>query len=245
MSQLHIRAEQSDVAPLVLLPGDPDRATFIAENFFENPVCYNSYRQLLGYTGTYKGKRVSVQTTGMGCPSAAIVIEELIRLGAKQLIRVGTSGIINKNIKPTELIVATSSVPKDGTTKQYLKGASYAPTASFEITKALAEAAEKYSEQQNTGQQQKSRHHVGLIQTEDAFYATSPDDVEPMAKQGVLAVEMEAAILFLLGKLRNVDTGCMLVASNYIGDAQFVDPEDLQKAVSNMIEITLEASLNL
>lgn len=239
MSQLHIRAEQSDIAPFVLLPGDPDRATFIAETFFEDPVCYNSYRQLLGYTGTYKGKRVSVQTTGMGCPSAAIVVEELIRLGAKQLVRVGTSGIISKDIKPTELIVATSSVPNDGTTQQYLKGQAYAPTATFEITKALADAAERYSQKQN------SKHHVGLIQTEDAFYATSPDDVAALAQKGVLAIEMEAAILFLLGKLRNVDTGCMLVASNYIGDAQFVDPADLQRAVSNMIEITLEAALKL
>lgn len=239
MSQLHIRAKQGEVAPLVLLPGDPDRASFIAETFLENPVCYNSYRQLLGYTGTYKGKRVSVQTTGMGCPSAAIVVEELIRLGAKQLIRVGTSGIISQAIKPTELIVAMSSVAKDGTTKMYLKGESYAPTASFKVTKALAEAAEKHARAQG------SKHYVGLIQTEDAFYATLPEDVARLAEQGVLAVEMEASVLFLLGKLRNVETGCMLVASNYIGDAQFVSPEDLQRAVSNMIEITLEAGLEL
>lgn len=239
MSQLHIRAEKDDVAPLVLLPGDPDRATFIAETFFENPVCYNSYRQLLGYTGYYKGKRVSVQTTGMGCPSTAIVVEELVNLGAKQLIRVGTSGIISRAVKPTELIVAMSSVPKDGTTQMYLDGQAYAPTSSFEITKALADAAEKHSQEKN------SNYHVGLIQTEDAFYATLPEDVARLENQGVLAVEMEAAILFLLGKLRKVNTGCMLVASNYIGDAEFVHPDDLKKAVTNMIEITLEASLNL
>ncbi len=239
MSQLHIRAEKDDVAPLVLLPGDPDRATFIAENFFENPVCYNSYRQLLGYTGYYKGKRVSVQTTGMGCPSAAIVIEELIRLGAKQLIRVGTSGIISRDVKPTELIVAMSSVPKDGTTSMYLNGESYAPTSSFEITKALAKAAEAYTKNKD------ANYHVGLIQTEDAFYATTPEDVKRLEEQGILAVEMEAAVLFLLGKLRKVDTGCMLVASNYIGDAEFVSPEALKKAVKDMVQITLEAGLIL
>jgi len=238
MSQLHVQAKQGDVAPFVLLPGDPNRATFIAETFLENPVCYNSYRQLLGYTGSYKGQRVSVQTTGMGCPSAAIVVEELIRLGAKQLVRVGTSGIISKAVKPTELIVAMSSVPKDGTTRMYLGGESYAPTSSFNITKALAEAAEKHAQEHN------SKHHVGLIQTEDAFYATLPEDVAALAEQGVLAVEMEASILFLLGKLRNVETGCMLVASNYIGDAEFVSPDDLKRAVTNMIEITLEAGLN-
>ncbi len=239
MSQLHVQAEPGDVAPLVLLPGDPNRATFIAETFFENPVCYNSYRQLLGYTGTYKGKRVSVQTTGMGCPSTAIVVEELIRLGAKQLIRVGTSGIISRAIKPTELIVGMSSIPKDGTTRMYLDGDSYAPTASFSVTKALAEAAKKHVEEYN------SKYHVGLIQTEDAFYATLPEHVARLEEQGVLAVEMEASILFLLGKLRNVETGCMLVASNYIGDAEFVSPEDLKRAVSNMIQITLEAGLEL
>ncbi len=238
MSQLHIQAEPGDVAPFVLLPGDPDRATFIAETFFDAPKRYNDYRQLLGYTGTYKGMPVSVQTTGMGCPSLAIVVEELVRLGAKTLVRVGTSGIISQEVEPGDLIVATASVPQDGTTRMYLGGDPYAPAASFSVTRALAQAGE--------GKNLADRNlHVGLIQTEDAFYGTTPDDVERLAARGILGVEMEASALFLLGKLRKVETGCALVASNYIGDPQFVEPDVLKRSVSEMVEVALEAGLTL
>ncbi len=233
MSQLHVQAEKDDVAPFVLLPGDPDRATFIAETFFDKPKLYNDYRQLLGYTGTYKGMPVSVQTTGMGCPSLAIVVEELVRLGAKTLVRVGTSGIISREVEPGDLIVATASVPQDGTTRMYLGGDPYAPAASFGVTRALAEAGAG------------KNVHVGLIQTEDAFYATTPDDVERLEARGVLGVEMEASALFLLGKLRKVETGCALVASNYIGDPQFVEPDVLKRSVSEMVEVALGAGLAL
>ena len=233
MSQLHVQAELNDVAPFVLLPGDPDRATFIAETFFDKPERYNDYRQLLGYTGTYKGMPVSVQTTGMGCPSLAIVVEELVRLGAKTLVRVGTSGIISREVNPGDLVIATASVPQDGTTRMYLGGDPYAPAASFEVTQALVRA----SAGKNV--------HVGLIQTEDAFYATTPDDVERLETRGILGVEMEASALFLLGKLRKVQTGCALVASNYIGDPEFVEPDMLKKSVSEMVEMTLEAGLTL
>lgn len=235
MSQLHIRANPGQVAPYVLLPGDPGRATYIAETFFENPTRYNDYRQLLGYSGTYRGMPVSVQTTGMGCPSVAIVVEELVSLGAKTLVRVGTSGIIDAAISPGELIIASASIPKDGTTRMYLKGEPYAPVASFALTRALVDSAKE----------QGSAVHVGLIQTEDAFYATSPEDVPDLARLGVLAVEMEAATLFLLGKLRKVETGCALVASNHIGDPQFVAPEVLQRAVHTMTQTTLEALYTL
>ena len=233
MSQLHVQAEPNDVAPFVLLPGDPNRSTFIAETFFDNPKRYNDYRQLLGYTGTYKGMPVSVQTTGMGCPSLAIVVEELVRLGAKTLVRVGTSGIINRAVKPGDLIIATASVPQDGTTRMYLGGDAYAPAASFEVTRALVQAGAG------------KNIHVGLIQTEDAFYATTPGDVERLEERGILSVEMEASALFLLGKLRQVQTGCALVASNYIGDPEFVEPDVLQRSVSEMVEVALEAGLTL
>lgn len=235
MTQLHIHAEPSDVAPVVLLPGDPNRARFIAETFFDDPVLYNDHRGLLGFTGTYRGLPVSVQTTGMGCPSLAIVVEELVRLEAETLIRVGTAGIIASEVEPGDLVVATSSVPMDGTTRMYLGGEPYAPTADFAVTSALAEAAASAG----------YRAHVGLIQTEDAFYATSPEDVPRLSKRGVLAVEMEASALFLLGKLRDVRAGCSLVASNRIGDSSFVAPEVLRAAVARMVETTLEAAVRL
>lgn len=235
MSQLHVHANPGDIAPFVLLPGDPDRATFIAETFFENPRRYTEYRHLFGYTGTYKGMPVSVQTTGMGCPSLAIVVEEIIRLGARTLVRVGTSGIINKAIKPGDLVIAMAAVPLEGTTRMYLQGDPYAAVASFDVTQALVEAARK----------QEQGVHVGLIQTEDAFYATTPDDVARLEARGVLAVEMEASALFLLGKLRNVRTGCALAAANYIGDPAFVEPDILRRSVSAMVEATLDAGLKL
>lgn len=231
MAELHIHAERGEVAPFVLLPGDPNRARLIAETFFESPQLYTEYRGLLGYTGLYKGVPVSVQTTGMGCPSLAIVVEEILRLGAETLVRVGTAGIVAAAVNPGDLVIATASVPEDGTTRMYLGGDPYAPAASFAVTRALAEAAPEA--------------HVGLIQTEDAFYATRPEAVAALAERGVLAVEMEASALFLLGKLRRAQTGCVLVASNRIGDTAFIDPAFLRERVLEMARVALEAGLKL
>jgi purine-nucleoside phosphorylase len=235
MSQLHIHAESKDIAPLVLLPGDPNRATYIAETFLEHPKLYNDNRHLLGYTGTYQGVPVSVQTTGMGCPSLSIVVEEIIKLSAKKLIRIGTTGIFSRDIKPGELVIAMSANPLEGTTKMYLNNLPYAPTASFHVTRRLVEAAET----------QKLTHHVGLINTEDAFYATKPEHVEYYESIGALSVEMEAAALFLIGKLRKVETGCVLVASNYIGDPELVEADIMKRGIDNMARVALEAGVKL
>ncbi len=231
MPELHIYAERGEVAPFVLLPGDPNRARLIAETFFTAPRLYTDYRGLLGYTGSYGGAEVSVQTTGMGCPSLAIVVEELVRLGAKTLVRVGTAGIVANTVVPGDLIVAQASVPRDGTTRMYLGGDVCAPSASFAVTRALVDAA--------------PGAHVGLIQTEDAFYASRPEDVARLRERGVLAVEMEASALFLLGQLRGVQTGCALVASNRIGDTTFIDPAFLRERVLGMARAALEAGLEL
>ncbi len=235
VSQLHVHAQPGDVADVVLLPGDPNRARRIAEEFFEDPVLYTEHRQLLGFTGTYRGLRVSVQATGMGCPSLAIVVEELVNLGARTLVRVGTAGIVADAVAPGDLIVATSAVPNDGTTRQYLNGAAYAPTADADIVRALVDA----------GRALGTPPHVGLIQTEDAFYATSPDHVPDLRERGVLAIEMEASALFLLGALRGVRTGCSLVASNRIGDPEFVPPQVLADGVARMTRMTLDALVDL
>lgn len=235
MSQLHIRAQPGEVAPIVLLPGDPDRATLVAEHFFDSPSRYTEYRHMYGYTGTYKGVKVSVQATGMGCPSLAITAEELVRLGARTLIRIGTSGAVAQHVRPGHLVIANASIANEGTSRQYLKGQPYSAVADFEVTRALADAAAGSSFQT----------HVGLIQTDDAFYAVGPDDVPAMAERGVLAVEMEASALFLIGKLRKVRTGCMLVASNNIGDSSFVEKSVLDGAVLEMIRTTLDACVKL
>jgi purine-nucleoside phosphorylase len=235
MSQLHLHAGPDDVAEVVLLPGDPNRARRIAEEFLEAPDLYNDHRQLLGYTGHYRGLRVSVQATGMGCPSLAIVVEELVRLGARTLVRVGTAGIVGEGIEPGDLIVAHAAVANDGTTRQYLRGAAYAPAADFAVTRALADA----------GAARGTPPHVGRIQTEDAFYATTPGDVPAMRERGVLAVEMEASALFLIARLRGVRAGCALVASNHIGDPVFVAPQVLADGVARMTRMTLDAMVAL
>ncbi len=235
MSQLHVRAEPGSVAPVVLLPGDPDRATLIAETLLDSPRLYNDHRHLLGYTGSYRGVEVSVQSTGMGCPSMAIVAEEVIRLGGRRLVRIGTCGAIAPQVSPGDLVVATASVPNDGTTRQYLGDAPYAPAADFALAQALRAAAER------TGR----TTHAGLIQTDDAFYAVTPDHVGEMARRGVLGVEMEASALFTLGALRGVSTGCMLVVSNHIGDAALLPGERLREAVLDMVTATLEAVVEL
>lgn len=235
MSQLHIHAEPGEVAEVVLLPGDPNRARRIADEFLETPHLYTDHRGLLGFTGHYRGLRVSVQTTGMGCPSLAIVTEELIRLGARTLVRVGTSGIVAKAVQPGDLIVASASVANDGTTRQYLGGEAYAPAADFAVTHALVAA----------GLALGTPPHVGLIQTEDAFYATTPADMPRLQARGVLAIEMEASALFLIAKLRGVRAGTALVASNRIGDPQFVAPSLLADAIGRMTHMTLDAMVEL
>lgn len=223
------------MAEAVLLPGDPNRARLIAEQFFTAPELYNDHRQLLGFSGSYRGLRVSVQATGMGCPSLAIVAEEVVRLGGKRLVRVGTCGAVAPGVAPGDLVVASASVANDGTTRQYLQGAAYSPAADFALTSALAAAAERRAAASQR------RCHVGLIQTEDAFYATTPGHVPALAERGVLAIEMEASALFLLGALRGVRAGCVLVASNNIGDDSFLEPGLLQESVMAMVEATLDA----
>lgn len=235
VTQLHVRAERGAVADHVLLPGDPNRATRIAERFLSDTVRTTDYRQMFGYTGTYRGVRVSVQATGMGCPSAAIVIEELVRLGATTLIRVGTAGTVSEDVTPGDLVVAHASVPNDGTTRHYMRGQPFACAADPEVTRALVDA----------GRSAGTPPHVGLIQSDDGFYATGPDDLPALRARGVLAIEMEASVLFLLGTLRHVRTGCALVASNRIGDAAFVDQDVLDAGVDAMTRMTLDAVVAL
>jgi purine-nucleoside phosphorylase len=235
VTQLHVRAAEGAIAEYVLLPGDPNRARRIAERFFDDAVLTTDYRQMFGYTGTYRGLRVSVQATGMGCPSTAIVVEELVALGARTLVRVGTSGIVAEGVEPGDLLIATGSIPNDGTTRHYMQGQPFACVADHGVTRALVDAATE----------QEATVHTGLVQTDDGFYATGPDDLPRLRRAGVLAIEMEASALFLLGSLRGVRTGCALVASNRIGDDAFVAPEILDRGVDAMTRMTLDACLAL
>src|SRR5687768_8016352 len=166
MPQIHLRAESGDYAPVVLLPGDPGRATMIAGMFdggLENVRKVNEYRSLLGYTGTYNGVPVSVQTSGMGTPSFSIVMEELINLGVRRFIRTGTCGGLGRGLNTGDVIVATAAVPADGATRTYLHGDPFAPAADFELTRALIDTARARGIEPNPG----------VVQSVDVFY--NPD----------------------------------------------------------------------
>ncbi len=231
---IHIRAQPGDVAPVVLLPGDPGRAARVAEQL-DGARRYNEFRGLLGYTGTYRKTAVSVQTTGMGAPSAAIVVEELAQLGAKAVIRIGTCGGTRADIRPTDLIIATAACPLDGTTLQYLGGDAYAPAATFRIVQALVSAA----------QAEGARHHVGLIATEDALYAVTPGWAEAWAARGVLAQEMEASAILTVAALRGMEAGCVLTVSNSAGQHERLPDPELAPAIDRMIKVALEAAVTL
>jgi DeoD family purine-nucleoside phosphorylase len=233
---IHLRAEPGDYAPAVLLPGDPLRARRIAEEFMQDSVHVNGERGLLGYTGTFNGRPVSVQATGMGCPTAAIVIEELIQLGARRLVRVGTAGGLQRDLELGDLVVAISAVPADGTARTYVGGEPHAPTAEFGFTHGLIHAAKELG----------LRPRVGPIASSDTFYDPDPERHRRWASRGILAVEMEAAVLFTIGGIRGIQTACVLTISDLVGGEQFVriGDDQLAQAVERMTRLALTAAVD-
>ena len=237
MPQIHLRAEAGDYAPLVLLPGDPNRARRISERFDEGSARQvNEHRGLLGYTGTYRGTPVSVQTSGMGTPSLSIVAEELLRLGAKRLIRVGTCGGIAEGLKPGDLVIATAACPVDGATATYLHGEPYAPAADFSLTRALVDAAAEEGVEAKTG----------LVASVDVFYNTDADYAQRWRDRGVLAFEMEASALFFLAARAGVQAACALTVSDVLSEdvtteETYLPLEELDRAIDRMIGVALEA----
>jgi DeoD family purine-nucleoside phosphorylase len=233
---IHLRAEPGDYAPAVLLPGDPLRAERIAREFMDDARQVNGERGLLGYTGTHQGRPVSVQATGMGCPSAAIVIEELIQLGAERLIRVGTCGGLSSAVGMGEVVVGISAVPADGTALTYTGGEVHAPTADFGLTHGIVHTAKGMD----------IRPHVGPVASSDTFYDPDAERHRRWASRGVLAVEMEAAVLFTIAALRGVAAACVLVVSDLVGGEEFVriSDEDLAAAVERMTRLALAAAVD-
>ena len=231
MSPIHVRAEPGEFAESVLLPGDPLRAKYIAENFFEDAKLVTEERGMLGYTGTYKGEPVSVQATGMGCPSASIVAEEVIQLGAKNLLRVGTCGGYSEDLRLGDLIVATSATPNDGTVSSLTGGVPYAPAAHFDVVHAAYHAGE------GAGR----RTFVGPIVSSDLFYDPVESPERLWGDLGVLAVEMEASAVFTIAAMHGVRAGCLLTVSDTIGaEVVRISDEELRGAVDNMMELALD-----
>jgi DeoD family purine-nucleoside phosphorylase len=233
---IHIRAEPGDYAEAVLLPGDPLRAKYIAETYLEGVEQKNSERGLLGYTGTYKGSRVSVQGTGMGCPGATIVFEELVQLGCKKLIRVGTCGGLQASHQLGDLIVAISAVPADSTAMHLVNNEPHCPTASWSLVHEAVHIA-KHSDQ---------HLHVGPIVSSDLFYNPNEGQYERWSSRGVLAVEMEAAALFTVAAIRGVEAGCFLTVSDIVVEGEFkrISDDELKASVDRMTKLALDVAVS-
>jgi purine-nucleoside phosphorylase len=228
---IHLRAEPGDYADACLLPGDPLRAKYIAETYFDDPRQVNGERGLLGYTGTWGGKAISVQGTGMGCPGATIVFEELIQLGVEKLLRVGTCGGLQPDHALGDMIVAISAVPADSTAMHLVGNEPHCPTASWPLVHGAVHVAKE------TGQPL----HVGPIVSSDLFYNPDEGQYERWSRRGVLGVEMEAAALFTVGALRGVQAGCLLTVSDIVVEGEFkrISDEELRAAVDRMTRVAL------
>ena len=228
---VHVRAEPGDYAEACLLPGDPNRARLIAERFLDDAIERNGERGLLGYTGSFEGKSVSVQATGIGGPTTAIVVEELVQLGVRRFLRVGTCGALQPQLRHGDLVLALSAVPDDGTSRRYAGGEPLAPTADWDLLHGVVHAAKGIGERIT---------HVGPIVSTDVFYEPDERRFADWSARGVLAVEMEAAPLFTVAALRGVQAACLLVVSDtWEGGHRRISEEDLESAVERMARIAL------
>lgn len=230
---VHIGAKENEIAEIVLLPGDPLRAKYIAETFLEDVSCYNEVRGMLGFTGTYKGERISVQGTGMGVPSISIYINELMNsYGVQQLIRVGTCGAIQKDVKVRDVILAMSASTDSQMNRLTFGGVDYAPTANFELLKKAYDA----------GLEKDLNLKVGNVFTADMFYNDNADH-EKWAKYGILAIEMETAALYTLASKFDRKALSVLTVSDHILTGEETTSEERQTTFNDMIVVALEAAI--
>ena len=227
---VHIGAEKGAIAETVLLPGDPLRAKMIADTFLENAVCYNEVRGMYGFTGTWQGKRVSVQGTGMGIPSISIYVNELIReYDVKNLIRIGTCGAMKEEVGLRDVIIAMSACTDSNVNHLRFKGMNYAATASYQL---LSKAVETAKEKGMTPR-------VGSVVTSDSFYQDDQDAWKLWAGYGVLAAGMETAELYTLAAKYGVDALAILTVSDHIVTHELTTAEERQNTFKQMIEIAL------
>lgn len=226
---IHLSANKGDIAETVLLPGDPLRAKAIAENFFENVVCHNEVRGMLGYTGEYRGKRVSVQGTGMGMPSLSIYVNELVSLGAKRLIRVGTCGAYQSHLKLGDVIIAISASTDSNINNTAFNNLNFAPTANFNLLQSTYAVA----------QEQNLDVHVGPIFSSDIFYQDDPDHFKKWAEYGILAVEMETAALYALAAKHKAEALTILTVSDSLVTGDIASHEEREKNFLSMTELAL------
>jgi len=231
MATPHITAKKGDIAETILLPGDPLRAKFIAENFLDNPVQFNSVRNMLGFTGTYKGKPVSVMGSGMGMPSMGIYSYELIHFyGVKNLIRVGSCGAYSDKLDLYDIILAMGACTDSNYAKQYELPGTFSAIASWD----LLYKAKQVADQKNIDVV------VGNILSSDVFYTPQEDIYKKWASMGVLAVEMEAYALYCNAAYARVNALAILTVSDSLVTGKKASAEEREKKFTQMMEIALE-----
>lgn len=227
---VHIEAQKGEIAETILLPGDPLRAKWIAETYLESPKCYNNVRGMLGYTGIYKGKRVSVQGTGMGIPSALIYCNELIKdYGVKKMIRVGSAGAYQANLALRDVVIAMSASTNSNAFATEFHGVHYAATASYELFKKATRVAEEKG----------ITYKAGQVLSSDTFYENDKNAYKKWAKYGVLCVEMETAALYTLAAQYNVEALAILTISDSLVTGEEISSEDREASLKDMMEIAL------
>lgn len=234
LMSIHLNAQKGQIAPTVLLPGDPLRAKHIAETFFDNPVQHNNVRGMLGFTGSYKGHPVSVQGTGMGIPSAMIYTEELItQYGVQNLIRVGTCGSYQEQVKVRDIVLAQAASTDSNINKIRFGAKTFAPVAHFELLMSAYQVATARNYDV----------HVGNIMSSDTFYHDDFDQYKIWADFGILAVEMEAAGIYTVAAKHGVRALCIMTVSDHLVTGQQTSSEERQQSFNEMIEIALDAAL--
>lgn len=227
---IHIGAAKGDIAPTVLMPGDPLRAKFFAETFLEDAVCFNEVRGMLGFTGTHQGKRVSVMGSGMGMPTLSIYLNELFReYGVTTVMRVGTCGAIREGIEIGDIILPMTASTNAHFNKLRFGGQDYAPAADFDLLRGAWEAARAKTD----------RVHVGGILSSDTFYNDDPDWWKPWAAFGTLACEMETTALYTLAAKYGARALSILTVSDSIVTGAEATPERREKGFPLMVEIAL------
>ncbi|MGH3444712.1 MAG: purine-nucleoside phosphorylase [Nocardioidaceae bacterium] len=233
----HIGAEPGQIAPRMLLPGDPLRAQWIAETLLEDAECYSRVRGMLGFTGSYQGVQVSVQGSGMGLPSLAIYVNELLmEYGVRSLVRVGSCGALTERLAVRDLVIANAASTDSSMNKIRFEGLDYAPAADYRLLRAAADAADAAGFAERT--------HVGPVFSSDSFYSPRPELTSRMAEYGVLAVEMETSALYTLAAQRDAAALTVCTVSDHIVTGEQTTAQEREQTFGEMVEIALSALLN-
>ncbi len=236
MATPHINAADGAFAETVLFPGDPLRAKYIAETFLENVEQVTDVRNMLGFTGTYKGKRVSVMGSGMGIPSCSIYATELVKdYGVKNLIRVGSCGAISLDVKVRDVIIGMGACTDSQVNRLRFGGQDFAAIADYGLLAAVVKAADEKN----------IKHRVGNVFSADLFYTPQPEMFDTMEKMGILGVEMEAAGLYGVAAEYGANALCVVTVSDHIRTGEATSSDERQSTFNEMIEMTLEAVLTL